>query len=752
MSKISTEYLAHVSALHPWRVIGIWLAVFVVAFGILGGAVGGGFSDALTPEFNQTNNAGSVKAQNLIDQKLTGQETVPESILVRSQTLTVDDAEFQTAVEQLQNDVLATGPEVVASADTFYSTGDENLVSADRRSTIIPVSMTGTVDDAQKVIEEVYVPVDALDESAEFEVFITGETTFAVDFVEQGQKDLEQGELFGAPIAFAILVIVFGAVVAAFLPIILAIGAIILAMAGATVISGSYDLHLFTQNVATMIGLAVGIDYSLFIVSRFREERRRGREKIDAITVAGGTAARAVFFSGTVVVIALLSMLLIPFTAFVSVGLGAMLVVIAAMTATLTLLPAVLSLMGDNVNRLAIPGLGRFKGSGDVDASGGVWDKVSHAVMRRPVVSLVLAGGLLVVMTIPLFTIKTGLSGVATFPEELRASRGFAALQEDFGFGADAPVNIVVEGDVDSPAVTGAIEELRATLAGDPDFGPNSLQLGEDGGVALVAAPAVGAAQDERAIEAVKRVRDEYVPAAFGGVAADVFVGGQTAETIDFTTLARESIPIVLSFVIVLTFLILMVVFRSIVVPLKAVLLNLLSVGASYGLLVLVFQHGWGAEQLGFTESPIIQAWIPLFLFAVIFGLSMDYHVFLLSRIRERYDRTGDNSDSVAFGVRSTAGLITGAALIMVAVFMGFTAGELVPFQQMGFGLAVAVFLDATIVRVILMPASMQLLGDANWYLPGFLQWLPDVRVEGSEPEFAPAPVPAAGSIAGGSE
>ena len=591
--------------------------------------------------------------------------------------------------------------------------------------------MAGTVDDAEKMIEQVYVPVDALDESAEFEVFMTGETTFAVDFTEQGQSDLERGELFGAPIAFLILIIVIGAVVAAFFPIILAVGAIILSLAGATVISSGYDLHLFTQNGATMIGLPVGIDYGLFIVARFREERRRGRDKIDAITVAGGTATRAVFFSGTVVVIALLSMLLIPFTAFVSVGIGAILVVIAAVSATLTLLPAVLSLMGDNINRLGLPSIGRLKGSGDVDARGGVWDKVSYAVMRRPVVSLVLAGGLLLLLTIPLFTIKTGLSGVSTFPEDLRVTQGFAALQEDFGFGADAPVNIVIEGNVESPAVAGAIDDLRARLANDADFGPSSLQIGDDGGVALVAVPAVGDSQSERAIDAVNRVRDEYVPASFGGIAASVFVGGQTAETIDFTTLARESIPIVLSFVIVLTFLILMVVFRSIVVPLKAVILNLLSVGASYGLLVLVFQHGWGTEQLGFTESPIIQAWIPLFLFAVIFGLSMDYHVFLLSRIRERYDQTGDNSESVAFGVRSTAGLITGAALIMVAVFLGFTAGELVPFQQMGFGLAVAVFLDATIVRVVLVPASMQLLGDANWYLPSFLQWLPDVRVEG---------------------
>ena len=741
MRSLSTEHLARSSAIHPWRVVLLWVGIFAVAFAI----IANGFSGALTTEFEFTNNPDSRQAQTLIDEELRGQPTVPETILVRSDTLTVDDPAFQTAVEELHAQIVGLGPDIVASATSFYSTGDEGFVSADRHSTIIPVQMTGTVDDADPVIEQVYEPVDALNEQPGFEVFITGETTFAVDFAEQAQKDLESGEAFGAPIALLILIIVFGAVVAAFLPMVMAIGAIVLSIAGATLVAAGYDLHVFTQNVATMIGLAVGIDYSLFIVSRFREERRRGRDKIDAIATAGGTASRAVFFSGAVVVIALLGMLLIPFTAFVSVGLGAIMVVIAAVAATMTLLPAALSLFGDNINRLRVPFVGRRQSGAAVDARGGLWDKVSFAVMRRPLVSLVLVGGLLVALTIPLFTIETGLSGVSTFPEDLRASQGFAALQEDFGFGSDAPVNIVIEGDASDPAVASAIDSLEERLAADTDFGPASLETNAAGAVTLLAVPAVGDPQGERAIAAVKRVRNDYVPAAFDGVPAEAFVGGQSAETVDFTTLSRESIPIVVGFVLVLTLVVLTVVFRSIVVPIKAVILNLLSVGASYGLIVLVFQHGFGAELLGFRESPIIQAWIPLFLFAVLFGLSMDYHVFLLSRIRENYDRTLDNSESVAFGVRSTAGLITGAALIMVAVFSGFAAGELVPFQQMGFGLAVAVFLDATIVRVVLVPASMRLLGDANWYFPDFLSWLPDLRVEGEV-------TPAGAAIAGADE
>ena len=545
-------------------------------------------------------------------------------MLVRSASLTVDDAEFQAAVEELESEISRLGPEIVTSVASFYSTGDESFVSADRRSTIIPIAMTGTVDDADPNIGLVYERV-ALDEHPAFEVFITGETTFAVDFAEQAQSDLERGEAIGAPIALGILIVVFGAVAAAFLPLVIAIGAIVLAMAGATVVSNGYDLHVFTQNVATMIGLAVGIDYSLFIVSRFREERRRGREKIDAIATAGATASRAVLVSGSVVVIALVGMLLIPFTAFFSVGIGAILVVVAAVAATLTLLPAALSLLGDNINRLRLPFIGRFQSSGNVDARGGIWDKVSYAVMRRPVVSLLVAGGALVALTIPLFTIETGLSGASTFPEDLRVSRGFAALQEDFGFGADAPVNIVLEGDIDAPATTAAIDELRAALAEDPSFGPSSLQVGAAGDVALIAVPVVGDPNSEAAIARVEELRDATLPATFDGAPVEAFVGGLTAETVDFKTLSFESIPIVLGFVIVLTLVILTVVFRSIVVPIKAVILNLLSVGASYGVIVLVFQHGFLAEQLGFSQSPIIQAWIPLFLFAVLFGLSMDY-------------------------------------------------------------------------------------------------------------------------------
>ena len=334
-------------------------------------------------------------------------------------------------------------------------------------------------------------------------------------------------------------------------------------------------------------------------------------------------------------VIVLLGMLIVPFTAFFSVGLGTILVVIAAVAASLTLLPAVLSLMGDRVNRFRVPFIGR--GFGAAGSTGGVWDRISYAVMRRPWLSLALAGGLLVPMAAPLFSINTGTSGVSTFPDGLRAKECFVALQQDFGFGADAPANVVIEGDIASAPVAGAIAELRGALAADTAFGPSSLEVSESGGIALLSAPVVGDPTSAAAVSAVERLRESLVVEAFERVPATVVVGGRTAENIDFVDIATRYIPIVFGLVLGLSLLLLTVVFRSIVVPLKAIALNLLSVGATYGMLVLVFQHGVGAGLLGFEQAPVIQAWIPLFLFAILFGLSMDYHVFLLSRIRERY-------------------------------------------------------------------------------------------------------------------
>jgi RND superfamily putative drug exporter len=451
-----------------------------------------------------------------------------------------------------------------------------------------------------------------------------------------------------------------------------------------------------------------------------------------------------VFFSGMTVVLALLGMLIIPTTIFRSLGAGAIFVVVVAMVASLTLLPALLGLLGDRVNSIRV-----FRRKGDLGSENShrFWNAITRRVMARPVISLVFGAGILIAASLSYFNINTGFAGVSTLPEDTRSRQGFELLSEEFSGGMNSPIEIVVDGDVNSPEVRGAIKDLQAELAGDDLFGPSQVRLDEAGNTAIVSAPVNADPFGRVATSSIDRVRDGYVANAFEGVDAQVLVGGDTAFNKDFFDLTDTYTPIVFVFVLGLSFLLLMVVFRSIVVPLKAIIMNLLSVGAAYGLIVLVFQEGFGAGVLGFQQVESIEAWLPLFLFSVLFGLSMDYHVFLLSRIKEHFDQTGDNSESVAYGLRTTGGLITGAAAIMVAVFSGFASGELVMLQQMGFGLAVAVLIDATLVRSVLVPASMKLLGDRNWYLPGWLQWLPRFSVEGPhlepiEPIVLPEPEP----------
>jgi RND superfamily putative drug exporter len=524
--------------------------------------------------------------------------------------------------------------------------------------------------------------------------------------------------------------------------LLVAIFAIAIAIGAAALMGQIFQLSWFVTNMITMIGLAVGIDYTLFVVSRYREERRRGLQKIDAIGRAGATASRAALFSGVTVVLALIGLLIIPTNIFQSLGAGAILVVIVSVLISLTLLPAVLGLLGDRVDSLRLPYIGRkLSWSGGNESTGGFWDWVTHAVMGRPVVSLALSVGLLLALAVPALDLNTGFNGVASMPESSRAREAFDLLEDQFSFGVVLPLEIVVDGDIDSDPVKGAIERLKAAMAEDPSFvGRPSVKVNDEGDLALISIPLAGEAAGKVAELATRAIRDDYVPTAFAGVDARVYATGGPAFNVDFYDITDRYTPIVFGIVLGLSFLLLTLVFRSIVVPIKAIIMNLLSVGAAYGMMVLVFQKGYGADLLGFQQSEIIDAWIPLFLFSVLFGLSMDYHVFMLSRIRERYDQTGDNAASVAYGLRSTGGLITGAALIMVAVFGGFAMGDLVGFQQVGFGLAVAVLLDATIVRSVLVPASMRLLGDLNWYLPRGLSWLPDLRVQPEEARTAPTP------------
>ncbi len=669
----------------------------------------------------------AAKAIDLIDDRLRGETPPEEFLIVESQTATADETAFTGFVDSLVSDLRAL--EEVDSVAS-YRDGAEGLVSGDGHVALIMTTLTGDEEDAVDTAEPLVDVVEEADGTDGFHVTTVGFGSVEGEMNALMAETLEQGELIGISVALVILLFVFGAAVAAGLPIILALLSIFVAVGATALVSNVMETSSFIVFIITLIGLAVGIDYSLLIVQRFREERHRGREKIEAITTAGATASRTVFFSGMAVAIALAGMLIMPDPTFRSFAVGAMLVVGATVLAALTLLPAVLSLLGDRVNWLTLPFIGR---RGEAESTGGFWGWTTKAVTARPVISVLLTGGLLIALAVPLLNLNLGSTGISTLPEDSNMRHAFEVINDEFSEGVFTADIVIDAPDVNATAVQSGIAALTASLDQDEFFEASELEMNPAGDLALLAVVMPGDFSDDESESALKRLRDDYIPAAFTDETAEIFVGGPTAETVDSIQQQKDYLPFVFTFVLGFSFLLLLVVFRSIVVPLKAVVMNLLSVGAAYGILVLVFQEGIGTGLLGFQESPVIESWLPLFLFAILFGLSMDYHVFLLSRIKERYDETGDNTASVSYGLRQTAGIITGAALIMMVVFGGMASGELVVLQQVGFGLAVAIILDATIIRMVLVPASMELLGDWNWYFPKWLAWLPEIHIEGAE-------------------
>src|SRR5919106_1065364 len=728
--KLTTGSLARASSRRPWITLGLWVVLIALA-GTLSSAW---LSDALTTDADFTNKPEAKRALELVEDRF-GREGVSEVFILRAEDATVKDESFRSYAAGLKDEVASLNG-AVQGAVSYFDTRDPAMVSEDGRTALMYVIFT---DDGDLTEHEADVAaIRDAGAAAGFETLSFGEITLNEDFSTIAEEDLAKGESFGVLIALIVLVAVFGAVVAGVVPIAMGIASITVAL-GIVAVAGRFvDFSFFVTNMLTMMGLAVGIDYSLFIVSRYREERSHGHDKLEAIALAGDTASRAVLFSGMTVVLALVGMLIVPMTIFRSLAAGAIFVVLVAVVASLTLLPALLTLLGDKVNSLRVF---RRKSVANMADSHRFWDGITHRVMRRPVISLVVVVGALLIAASSYLDINTGFSGVTTLPEETMSKRAFNALSVDFSGGLDSPLEVVIDGDIDSAEAQAGITEMQDLLAADGLFGSANVETNDGGDLTVISAPVKADPSSVAATDAIDRIRDDYVAQAFGDVeGVEVLVGGDTALNKDFFDLTGTYTPIVFIVVLGMSFILLTAVFRSIVVPIKAIIMNLLSVGAAYGIVVLVNQKGFGADLLGFQQVESVEAWLPLFLFSVLFGLSMDYHVFLISRIRERFDLTRDNTESVAYGLRTTGGLITGAALIMVAVFGGFAAGDLVMMQQFGFGLAVAVFLDATLVRSVLVPATMKLLGDRNWYLPTWLQWLPKVNIEGERTD-APAPV-----------
>ena len=752
-----TERLARACARRPWLTIAAWLAIVVAAGGLLVA-----FGDSLKAADDFVGHPESKQAEELLAERLPGADADTEIVVVRSERLTVDDPAFEARVRDLAASIGALAPRDVRSAVTWYdaqaaartaagkaaadaAAQAAGLVSLDRHTTIIPVTMAASSGAVDEHIDGLYDLAQSADGKDGFTVVLTGSGAWERDAASVAEGDLRRGEAIGIPIALVILIVVFASLVAALVPLALGVVAIVVGAALTALLGEGFMISVFALNIVMMMGLAVGIDYSLFIVSRFREELAAGRAVPDAVGRAAATASRAVLFSGMTVVLALCGLLVVPFSIFTSLGAGAILVVIAAVAAALTLLPAVLALLGERVNSLRLP-LGRLsRRHGPTDAASGFWARTAAAIMRRPVVSLAIGAGILALLAAPGLTMQRGESGVGGLPENLGTRRGYEILKAEFSAGLTSPILVVIDGDLDDSRVAAAAGKLRAAATADDRFSVTGFERSDDGRLGVLSLAVNSDSTGSAAAQSVRDLRADIVPTATEGAPVRVLVGGGPAAFADMIDLVDLYTPIVIAAVLLLSCILLLVAFRSLVIAVQAVFMNLLSVGAAFGLLSLVFQKGVGASLLGFRQVDVIESWVPLLLFCILFGLSMDYQVFLLSRIRERYDQCGDTTEAVAFGIQSTAGIITGAALIMVAVFAGLAAGEMVMFQEIGFGLAVAVALDATLVRVVVVPSTMVLLGRWNWYLPAWLQWLPHVSLdEGAAEPSGPAPSPVA--------
>jgi RND superfamily putative drug exporter len=497
------------------------------------------------------------------------------------------------------------------------------------------------------------------------------------------------------------------------------------------------------QNVAAVIllvGLAVGVDYSLFYLKREREERAAGRGHRAALEAAAATSGRSVLISGVTVMIAMAGMLFSGDKTFMSFSLATMLVVALAMLGSLTVLPALLSRLGDKVERGRIPFLGRLRKNGN---SGRIWGKILTPVLRHPVIAAVGSAAVLIVMALPVLNLHTAQSGFEGLSKNAPTVATLTKIQDSFE-GEAAPASVAIRTDTDSVAFKNAANELTArVLKSDRMHGPVNIEVNPTHTVARVDIPLNGNGVDDESNAALKELRQEILPATIGHLdGTEYAVTGGTASSADFNSAMKKSVPIVFGFVLTFAFLLLLVTFRSIVIAAKAIVLNLLSVAAAYGAVVAIFQYGWGENLLDFNSNGGIANWLPMFMFVILFGLSMDYHVFILSRIRESYDRGMPTDKAIEHGIKSTAGVVTSAAIVMVGAFLIFVTLPFVDFKEMGVGLALAVLLDATLVRGVLLPASMKLLGDWNWYLPKWLEWLPQVKHETEAPAPAPEAAP----------
>ena len=660
-----------------------------------------------------------------------------ESVLVQSTELTAQSPQFQAVVADVVDSVGSL--DEVASVRSPYDPGQTGLVSQDQASALVPVDFTGPPEDAADKTDAVVSAIAAVQEAnPDFYVGSFGESTNKA-LNDSFADDLKTAGLYSVPLTLFILLIAFGAVVAAGIPLLLGLSAVLGTLGLVSIVSHVVPMSESTSALVLLIGLAVGVDYSMFYLKREREERAAGRSESAALEAAAATSGHSVLVSGVTVIVAMSGMLLTRDATFASFGIATMIVVGVAMLGSLTVLPAVLSKLGDGVDRGRVPFASRFRSR---NGEGRIWGAILDRVLRRPVVSVVLAGGLLLAVAAPALQMTTVQPGIDTFPQHLLTT--YNKLEAAFP-GTEISADVVVKAaDVQSPDVQAEIQELTdAAVATEVMNQPVDVSVNPEGTVAVVSIAVAGNGSNAPSNEALDALRNDIVPVTVGSLEdAEVAVTGMTAQTRDFDSQMNTTAPLVFGFVLLLAFVLMLVTFRSLVIAVKAVLLNLLSVAAAYGVLVLVFQEGWGKALLGFEATGGIDPFLPILLFVILFGLSMDYHVFILSRVRESYDDGLNTQAAVAHGIKATAGVVTSAAIVMVGVFSIFGVLQAMIFKQFGVGLAAAILIDATVIRAVLLPASMSLLDRWNWYLPGWLEWLPRLEHGRYEPDEATRPEP----------
>jgi RND superfamily putative drug exporter len=704
------------SAQHRKAAILGWLAFVVIAV-VLGGAVG-------TQHIPQDNDGvgESGRAPQVLHDKFP--QPANEQVLVQSRSLTVRDPAFRAAIRDVTGRLSALATVQHVRSPLLASAGE---VSADGHSALVGFQITGKATNADKRVGASLKATAAAQRAhPDMRIEQAGDASTTKALNTSFGDDFAKARTLSLPITLIILLVAFGALIAAGIPVLLAGTGVAATLGLVALISQLFAVDQVVSETVLLIGMAVGVDYSLFYMRREREERAAGRDEHDAVQAAAATSGRSVLVSGLTVMAAMAGMYLAGNKTFASMATGTIMVVAVAVLGSLTVLPALLSTLGDRVMKGRVPVVARRRESGREPR---LWSAVVDRVLGRPVTSVVLSGGLVLALAIPAFGLHTSIPGMQGLPEGLPIVKTLDRIESAFP-GGPLPADVVIRGnDVSSPTTQLAIRGLeRRALATGQIHQPFTVRTDGRRDVAVVSMPLSGRGTDAASYRALDTLRHAVIPATIGQTPGlTVGVTGVTAGSADFNDSMKSHAPLVFAFVLTMAFLLLLVTFRSIVLPLTAIVLNLLSVGAAYGVLVLVFQHTWAQGLLGFRSTGAITSWLPLFLFVILFGLSMDYHVFIISRIREAHDRGLSTEDAIARGIKSTAGPVSSAAIVMVAVFAIFAALGALEFKQLGVGLAAAILIDATVIRAVLLPATMKLLGDANWYLPKRLHRLPRV-------------------------